>query len=203
MKSKYSIMVSFPEGFFAKRLTDPYWYFTSSRESHEIANMSYNVWKLAKDRDNQRALAAWRAGKGAVVSSPVGGKSGTNVPFNSLYNGTAESIKDAIGAHSGNWTLDDYQKVGTMVSDEVEKAVSDQDWQEAKNKIKWMAGAISQYIGSEKYKLALDADEYEAQRNVTINKTVKLVYDITGASAPDPTVSNNRMMKQRNILFYV
>ena len=30
------------------------------RESHEIANMSYNVWKLAKDRDNQRALENWR-----------------------------------------------------------------------------------------------------------------------------------------------
>lgn len=30
------------------------------RESHEIADMSYRVWKLAKDRDNQRALEAWR-----------------------------------------------------------------------------------------------------------------------------------------------
>jgi hypothetical protein len=68
-----------------------------------------------------------------------------------------------------------------------------QDWEQAKNKIKWIAGAISQYMGSEQYKLAVDADEYEAQRNVTVNKTVKLVYDITGVSAPDPTASNNRI----------
>jgi SPP1 gp7 family putative phage head morphogenesis protein len=30
------------------------------RESHEIANMSYKVWKLVKDRDNQRALEKWK-----------------------------------------------------------------------------------------------------------------------------------------------
>lgn len=56
-------MVSFPEGFFAKRLTDPYWYFTSSRESHEIANMSYRVWRLAKDPEKKKTLETWKENK--------------------------------------------------------------------------------------------------------------------------------------------
>lgn len=33
------------------------------RESHEIANMTYDVWKLAKQRDEQRALENWRVGQ--------------------------------------------------------------------------------------------------------------------------------------------
>ena len=71
-----------------------------------------------------------------------------------------------------------------------------QDFEKVKdtdNKLKWIAGAISQYRNSDEYRIAVDADEYEAQRNVTINKNVKLIYDITGVSAPDPTASNNRI----------
>ena len=68
-----------------------------------------------------------------------------------------------------------------------------QDYQKADNKIKWIAQAIGTYMRSEPYKIALDADEYEAQRNVTINQYVKLVYDITGVSAVDPKAANNRI----------
>lgn len=68
-----------------------------------------------------------------------------------------------------------------------------QDFLAAENKAKWIGQAIASYMRSDAYKLALDADEYDAQRNVTIKNAVKLVYDITGVSAPDPTASNNRI----------
>ena len=68
-----------------------------------------------------------------------------------------------------------------------------QDFLAAENKVKWISQAIASYMRSEAYKLALDADEYEAQRNVTINKYVKLVYDITGVAVVDPKSANNRI----------
>lgn len=68
-----------------------------------------------------------------------------------------------------------------------------QDFEKATDKAKWIGQAIATYMRSEPYKLALDADEYEAERNVTINNLVKLVYDITGVAAVDPTSSNNRI----------
>ena len=68
-----------------------------------------------------------------------------------------------------------------------------QDYEKAKDKIKWIAGAVATYRSSVPYKLALEADEYDAQRNPTINEFVRKVYDITGASAVDTTAANNRI----------
>jgi len=68
-----------------------------------------------------------------------------------------------------------------------------QDFLKATNRAKWIGSAIGNYMRSEPYRIALDADEYEAQRNITILNTVKLVYDITGAAAVDPTAANNRI----------
>lgn len=68
-----------------------------------------------------------------------------------------------------------------------------QDFQKATDRAKWLGSAIGSYMRSEAYQIALDADEYEAQRNTTILSTVKKIYDITGASAPDPTATNNRL----------
>lgn len=68
-----------------------------------------------------------------------------------------------------------------------------QDFQKATDRAKWIGSAIGSYMRSEAYKIALDADEYEAQRNITILNTVKRVYDITGVAAVDPTASNNRI----------
>ena len=58
---------------------------------------------------------------------------------------------------------------------------------------RWIGSAINTYMHSAEYLLAEDADEYEAQRNVTIKNFVQRVYDITGVSVPDPTASNNRI----------
>ena len=68
-----------------------------------------------------------------------------------------------------------------------------QDFLKAENRARWIGSAIGSYMRSDAYKIALDADEYEAQRNVTILNTVKQVYDITGVSAVDPTAANNRI----------
>lgn len=63
----------------------------------------------------------------------------------------------------------------------------------ADNKAKWIGQAIGTYMRSDKYKTALDADEYEAERNVTINQYTKLIYDITGVAVADPTAANTRI----------
>ena len=68
-----------------------------------------------------------------------------------------------------------------------------QDFLAAENRAKWIAGAISTYMRSGAYQTALDADEYEAQRNISIRQFVKKVYDITGKAVADPTASNYRI----------
>ena len=61
------------------------------------------------------------------------------------------------------------------------------------DRAKWIGQAIAQYMRSDEYKLALDADEYEKQKNITINEYVRMVYDITGVGTPDFTSTNNRI----------
>ena len=68
-----------------------------------------------------------------------------------------------------------------------------QDFLKAADRAKWIGSAIGSYMRSEPYRIALDADEYEAQRNITILNFVKKVYDITGAAVVDPTATNNRI----------
>ena len=50
--------------------------------------------------------------------------------------------------------------------------------------------AISEYKDSAEYKVALDADEYEAERNVTIMDFVRIVFTATGEKVPDFTSTN-------------
>ena len=45
--------------------------------------------------------------------------------------------------------------------------------------LKFLRDAIQQHRNSDAYKIAIDADEYDAQRNVTINDTVKRLYSIS------------------------
>ena len=59
--------------------------------------------------------------------------------------------------------------------------------------INFICQAINDHRASEDYKIACDADEYEAQRNVTINQWVKYLYTMTGQKVPDFTSSNNRL----------
>lgn len=68
-----------------------------------------------------------------------------------------------------------------------------QDWASAQDKNKFIVSAIASYRRSQPYLTALDANEYDAQRNVTIINNVRMIYDITGVSAPDTVSANNRI----------
>lgn len=68
-----------------------------------------------------------------------------------------------------------------------------QDYLTAKNPLKFIISAIAQYRNTEGYRTALDADEYEAQRNPTITNLTHMIYDITGVAVPDTISANNRI----------
>lgn len=73
-----------------------------------------------------------------------------------------------------------------------------QDYLKAKEKgldqtIDFIQQAIQEYKSSTDYKIALDADEYEAERNVTIMKYVKYLYDMNGQKQPDFTSANHKL----------
>lgn len=68
-----------------------------------------------------------------------------------------------------------------------------QDWLEAKNagqELNFIRTAIEEYRGSAEYKIAADADEYEAQRNVTIMNFIKFLFTLTGDKVKDFTSFN-------------
>lgn len=71
-----------------------------------------------------------------------------------------------------------------------------QDFEKEKEKgnvIEFICQAIRDYRASNDYRTALDADEYEAERNVTINAYVKKLYTQDGRAVEDFTSSNNRI----------
>ena len=53
--------------------------------------------------------------------------------------------------------------------------------------------AITNHRNSDGFKMAEIADEYDAQRNVTINDAVRRIYSLTGVAVEDFTASNNRI----------
>lgn len=68
-----------------------------------------------------------------------------------------------------------------------------QDFLAADDREKFIVSSVASYRRSRAYQTALDANEYDAQRNVTIIQNVRKIYDITGVSAPDPISANNRI----------
>ena len=62
-----------------------------------------------------------------------------------------------------------------------------------KDRAKWLGQAIAQYMRSDEYVLAKEADLYEKQQNTRINQYVRKVYDITGVASVDFTNPNNRI----------
>lgn len=71
-----------------------------------------------------------------------------------------------------------------------------QDYLKAKEsgeEIEFIQKAIKNYKNSDEYRIALDADEYEAERNITIMDFVKCIFTQTGQKVPDFTSSNNRI----------
>lgn len=68
-----------------------------------------------------------------------------------------------------------------------------QDFLKAQDTVKFISQSIATYMRSDAYKIAVLADEYEAQRNPAIKELVRQVYDITGVAVADPTAANNRI----------
>ena len=71
-----------------------------------------------------------------------------------------------------------------------------QDFQKAQAEnrvIDFITQTINEYKSSPDYKTALDADEYEAERNVTICQYVKKLYTMDGRAVEDFTSANHRI----------
>lgn len=71
-----------------------------------------------------------------------------------------------------------------------------QDFETAVSKgtlIKFLRDAINDHRGSEEFRIAKIADEYDAQRNTTINEFVRKLYSTNGTAHIDFTASNNRI----------
>ena len=59
--------------------------------------------------------------------------------------------------------------------------------------LEFIREAITEYQADTDYKIALDADEYDAERNVTIMRYVKWLYNAMGQQVPDCTAANNKI----------
>ena len=71
-----------------------------------------------------------------------------------------------------------------------------QDYLEYKEKgqeLDFITAAINEYRASPEYKIALDADEYEAERNITIMEFMRWLYTSAGQQVVDFTAANNRI----------
>lgn len=71
-----------------------------------------------------------------------------------------------------------------------------QDFEAAKEKgrlLTFLRDAITSHQNSDGYKMAGIADEYDAQRNTTINDMVQRIYSAKGVAVEDFTASNNRI----------
>ena len=58
---------------------------------------------------------------------------------------------------------------------------------------KAVAVAINSHKASDDYKMALDADLYDHQKNKTINEYVQVIFTLTGSPIEDYTASNNKL----------
>ena len=68
-----------------------------------------------------------------------------------------------------------------------------QDFLKADDRIRFIVGAINDYRSSDEYKIAVAANEYERQNNVTITQVLRYVYSATGQKVVDFTAANNRL----------
>lgn len=68
-----------------------------------------------------------------------------------------------------------------------------QDFEAAEDRAKFITEAIMEHMSSEEYLLALDADEYDKQRNVTINNYIQTIFTAYGEPIEDFTAANNRI----------
>ena len=61
------------------------------------------------------------------------------------------------------------------------------------DRAKWLGSAIAQYMRSDEYKLAQEADLYEKQQNTRIKEVERLIYSMNGKATKDYTKINNQI----------
>lgn len=68
-----------------------------------------------------------------------------------------------------------------------------QDFEKAPDKTEFVRAAIMSHKASAKYKMAILADKYDAQRNETIYNVVRTVFSLSGVQVEDFTASNSKI----------
>ena len=68
-----------------------------------------------------------------------------------------------------------------------------QDFLKEPDRIDFIRKAIQDHNSSDDYKIAVDADKYEAERNTTIVQWIKFLYTMDGRKVEDFTAGNNRI----------
>lgn len=68
-----------------------------------------------------------------------------------------------------------------------------QDFVEAPDKASFCYNAINKHKSSTEYLTAIDADNYDKQRNTTIMEYTKMLWTLTGSQVVDFTASNNKI----------
>lgn len=73
------------------------------------------------------------------------------------------------------------------------KMLTYQDFEEDADRIGFIQRAVTEHRSSEMFREAVIADEYDAQRNTTINNYVQTIWTLTGAPVEDFTASNSKI----------
>lgn len=68
-----------------------------------------------------------------------------------------------------------------------------QDFEKATDRAEFIAKLIAEHEASAEVRTAREADEYAAQRNITINEYAKVLYTLDGRKVADFTASNNKI----------
>jgi len=68
-----------------------------------------------------------------------------------------------------------------------------QDFEKARDKRDFLIDAIHRHEQSDEYQLAMEADEYDKQKNVTINNYLKVMYTMSGSPVVDFTAANAKI----------
>jgi hypothetical protein len=67
------------------------------------------------------------------------------------------------------------------------------EYKEKGQELDFITAAINEYRASPEYRIAIDADEYEAERNTTIMEFTRWLYNGNGQKIMDTTSANNRV----------
>ena len=73
------------------------------------------------------------------------------------------------------------------------RALTYQDLERAASRPAFVLDAVRRHQGSREFRTALDADQYDRQRNVTVRSYVQTIFDLTGSRLLDFTASNSRI----------